>query len=136
VRRLLAALLVVLVLGGASPAAGLGRPEARLLRMTNAARERHGLAALATGPRLNAAAERHARRMADARRIYHGGYGFPWRHCWGQNVGVGPTLRAVFRALLASPGHRANVLGRCYRRVGLGVVRSDGRVWVVQDFAG
>src|SRR5204863_2678547 len=44
----------------------------------------------------------------------------------GQNVGTGPTVRAVFRAFMRSADHRANVLDRSYRRAGYGVVKFRG----------
>jgi len=48
---------------------------------------------------------------------------------WGQS---GP--RAVFRAWVASPGHRANLDNCRLRDVGLGVVIRNGRPWVTADF--
>ena len=114
----------------------IDRPEASVLHMTNELRDAHDLRPLRPGQRLNAAAERHARKMASAGRIFHGTYRFPWDRCWGQNVGVGPTVRSVFRALRRSPSHRHNMLGRCFRRAGIGVAQRGGRVYVVQNFAG
>ena len=58
------------------------------------------------------------------------------RRCWGQNVGTGPTVRAVFRAFMRSADHRANMLDRCYRRTGYGVVKFRGAAWVTVNFAG
>lgn len=56
-----------------------------------------------------------------------------WR--WiGENVGFGPDVRTVQEAFMRSPGHRANVLDRDYTQIGVGVVRRDSRVWVVQVF--
>jgi len=55
-----------------------------------------------------------------------------WRN-WGENVGVGPTPQAVEAALMASPGHRANILGN-YTRMGIGVVVAAGNIWVTERF--
>ena len=48
---------------------------------------------------------------------------------WGQ---AGP--RAVFRAWVSSPGHRANLDNCRLRDVGLGVVIRSGKPWVTADF--
>jgi uncharacterized protein YkwD len=136
VRRALAiALAGVLVF--AAPATSLDRPEERLAAMTNTARHRHDMPRLDGGPRLRVAAERQSVRMAKRGRLYHGSLGWTSGcHCWGQNVGKGPTVRAVFRAFMRSADHRANILDRCYRRAGYGVVKTRRAVWVTINFAG
>jgi uncharacterized protein YkwD len=136
VRRALAiALAGVLVL--AAPAASLDRPEQRLAEMTNTARYRHDLPRLVDRARLSAAAERQSVRMAKRGRLFHGSLAWTsGRRCWGQNVGKGPTVRAVFRAFMRSADHRTNMLDRRYRRAGYGVVKRRGAVWVTVNFAG
>jgi len=105
--------------------------------MTNTARNRHDMRRLIEGPRLRVAAERHSVRMAERGRLFHGSLAWTsGRRCWGQNVGVGPTTRAVYRAFMRSAEHRANMLDRCYRRAGYGVVKVHGAVWVTVNFAG
>jgi uncharacterized protein YkwD len=55
----------------------------------------------------------------------------------GENVAHAATVPLAHRALWASPSHRANLLGREYDRVGVGVARdTHGDVWVVETFAG
>jgi len=136
VRRALAiALAGVLVF--AAPAASLDRQEKKLATMTNTARHRHDLPRLVERARLNAAAERQSHRMAKRGRLFHGS--LAWTSgcgCWGQNVGKGPTVRAVYRAFMRSADHRDNMLDRCYRRAGYGVVKIRGAVWVTVNFAG
>jgi uncharacterized protein YkwD len=136
VRRALAiALAGVLVF--AAPAASLDRPEQRLAAMTNTARYRHDMPRLVERTRLSAAADRQSVRMAKRGRLFHGSLAWTsGRRCWGQNVGKGPTVRAVFRAFMRSVDHRANMLDRCYRRAGYGVVKNRGAVWVTVNFAG
>jgi hypothetical protein len=136
VRRALAlALAGVLVF--AAPAASVYRPAQRLAVMTNTARHLHDLPRLVGRARLSAAAERQSRRMAKRERLYHGSLAWTsGRRCWGQNIGVGPTVRAVYRAFMRSADHRANTLDRCYRRAGYGVVKTHGAVWVTVNFAG
>jgi uncharacterized protein YkwD len=56
-----------------------------------------------------------------------------WRRI-GENVGVGHTVQSLHDAFMASSGHRANILGASYNRVGIGVVHSDGKIWVTVRF--
>ena len=47
-----------------------------------------------------------------------------------------PTASAVVDGWMRSPGHRANILGRAFRRVGVGCVAdARDRLWWAQDFA-
>jgi uncharacterized protein YkwD len=55
-----------------------------------------------------------------------------WR-AFGENVGVGATPQSIEAALMASPPHRANILGN-YTHVGVGVVIANGRIWVTERF--
>jgi uncharacterized protein YkwD len=136
VRRALA-LAFAGVLLFAAPAASLDQREQSLATMTNTARYRYDLPRLVERPRLKAAAERQSLRMAKRGRLFHGSLAWTsGRRCWGQNVGTGPTVRAVFRAFMRSADHRANMLDRCYRRTGYGVVKLRGAVWVTVNFAG
>jgi len=50
-----------------------------------------------------------------------------------ENVGVGTDGLAIHQRFMASPAHRANVLGS-FRSVGVGVVESGGRLWVTVRF--
>lgn len=73
-----------------------------------------------------------AARMAERRSIFHApppGWG-----PYGENVGVGTDWRTVLAAFMASPPHRANITDPHYSRVGIGVARADGRVYVVIRF--
>lgn len=132
----LAIVLVSVLVLPPPAAASLTRPEHRLATMTNMARNRHQLPRLIKRVHLTTAAERQSRRMAERRQLFHGSLAWTsGRHCWGQNVGYGPTVRAVFRAFMLSADHRANMLDRCYGRSGYGVVKAGGGVWVTIDFA-
>ena len=121
--------------------------ESRLLVRTNVRRARHGCRPLRTNTALVAAARMHSARMSSQRDLSHrlagegdlsarvvaAGY-LHWRMlaenlAWGQ-----ATPRAVFRAWVASPGHRANLDNCRLRDVGVGVVISAGRPWVTADF--
>ena len=59
------------------------------------------------------------------------------RHGWvviGENVGYASTVRSTNRLFMHSAPHRHNILCSCFTRVGIGVVRSGGRVWVTEMF--
>jgi uncharacterized protein YkwD len=45
-------------------------------------------------------------------------------------------LYALFRAFMDSSAHRATILGRGFRRVGIGVVRDGGFLWATMIFYG
>src|SRR5260370_13177614 len=52
----------------------------------------------------------------------------------GENVAFDLDPEQAQRHLMLSPPHRANLLNPAYNVVGLGVVRSADRLYVVQDF--
>ena len=54
----------------------------------------------------------------------------------GENVGAGGSMRALFDAFMKSDVHRDNILGRGFRRVGIGVYAHDGFLWVTLIFVG
>jgi uncharacterized protein YkwD len=56
-----------------------------------------------------------------------------WRS-GAENVGEGPSAGSVEVAFMASPHHRANILGN-YTHMGVGVVvDGSGKVWVTERF--
>jgi uncharacterized protein YkwD/uncharacterized membrane protein required for colicin V production len=53
----------------------------------------------------------------------------------GENLALAPTLQLAHQGLMNSPGHRANILNRSYRTVGIGII--DGGPYglmITQDF--
>ena len=55
---------------------------------------------------------------------------------YGENVGCGQSVDSLHRLLMASSGHRANILGELFTDVGVGVdITADGTMWVTQIFA-
>lgn len=54
----------------------------------------------------------------------------------GENLALAATSRTVHQGLMDSPGHRANILGANFTRVGIGVVRGPLGLMVVQVFSG
>ena len=58
---------------------------------------------------------------------------------YGENVGVTSSTAgadSLFRAYMNSPGHRANILDRTFRFVGVWTKGSGGRRWNTIDFVG
>jgi len=121
-----------------TPASG---PAADIVARTNALRTGRGLASLGRDAGLDAAALAWARSMAASGVLAHSNLpnqvlGQPWTSA-GENVGYGPSVQVVHDALVASPGHLANIVGAKYRVIGVGaVLDASGRLWVAQLFAG
>lgn len=111
-------------------------PSADLLSMVNQARASQGLAGLLLQPDLAAIAQSHSGTMASEGILRHNPNLATATTNWsslGENVGYGGSVRQVFDAFMASPGHRANILGN-YQDIGLGVVAAGGLVWITQVF--
>lgn len=132
-KRLVLALLLVVVTAAPVQATTAREMERRLTRLTNHARIIRDISPLDRGWRLNRFARAHSRRMASEGRIFHS-HG-PSCAYWGENVGVtAGTMRSLHRAFMRSPAHRANVLNPDFRRIGVGLVRSGGFKWVTLEF--
>ncbi len=122
-------------------AAAAHRRAERLLALTNAVRVDHDRRALALDARLSRYAKRHSRAMAEAGELFHSRDlravldGLEWS-VGGENVGVGSSLTDLQGAFLASKPHRRNILRRAYDHAAIGIVRSDGRLWVTVIFYG
>jgi uncharacterized protein YkwD len=114
---------------------------ARLLRLVNDARAHHDVKRLDLNLDLSRYAKRHSDEMANRRKLFHTNDLYSrvraYRaSAWGENVGVGGTVRRVFKAFMKSDGHRRNILDRRFAKTGLGVVKRGGRVWITQIFYG
>jgi uncharacterized protein YkwD len=110
------------------------------LCLLNAERARHDLGALRLNPKLSTAGRRHSRAMVRARFFSHdspNGASFVDRiratgylegaQSWsvGENIAYGSgsrsTPRSIGRSWMNSPGHRANILSRSFREIGIGI---------------
>jgi uncharacterized protein YkwD len=104
---------------------------------TNQARHAAGLAPLSVSGDLVAAATAHAKAMASSGVLAHTVHLGSALCCWqtvGENVGRGSSAALLEAAFLASPEHRANILGD-YTQVGIGyAVDSHGQLWVSELF--
>ena len=142
------ALLIVAALLPASlltsPAASAPTPEAtyasQARKATNAERTSRNLPRLSKSACVQRFAAAQATRMANQRRLFHQDLGPILNRCGlglvGENVAVGyPNGTAVVRGWMASPGHRANILNRGYRQMGL-AARKAGNTWYVAQVFG
>ncbi len=146
------ALVFVAFLAGTLPAAGgaatPGRNESFLLDLVNGERTARGLQPLAWEPTLARLARDHAADMRSMGRATHhssrDGGTFPDRlagtdlrvRMAAENVALDRDVRSAHRGLMASPGHRANILNGELDSMGIGLARDDeGSVYVVEDFA-
>lgn len=141
------ALAASLCLGqeGAAPAID-EKAEAEFLQLFNAARKEAGLPALANDPRLREAARSHARLVEANEQISSQFPGEPALHqryatlgilqdAAAENVFIGLDVRAIHAHSLAGGSTRTNVLSERFTAVGIGVLRRDDELFVVQDFA-
>jgi uncharacterized protein YkwD len=106
--------------------------------MINETRAASGLHLLGLSERLSRIAHRHSKQMATRGTVFHSCLACEigndrWRKL-GENVGMGGDYGSVQQRFLASAPHLANIMDPKYRRVGVGVVRLGGLVWVTQIF--
>lgn len=116
--------------------------------IVNQARQQKGLAPLTPDPTLARLALLKAQDMAERGYFGHQSptYGSPfdmlrsagisYRYA-GENLAGAPDVETAHNNLMASPGHRANILNPNYTRVGIGVVEGGpyGKIFV-QLFVG
>jgi uncharacterized protein YkwD len=120
--------------------------EQQLLDLANEARTQAGAPRLTLDAGLCRAARAHAEVMFAARQLSHqfdGEPSLPQRLAAatstqldqeGENVALDFDAEKGHQHLMLSPPHRANLLNPAYNVIGLGVVRSGDRLYIVQDF--
>jgi uncharacterized protein YkwD len=120
--------------------------EGQLLALANQSRQQAGAPPLTLDNGLSRAARTHALAMLEARQLSHqfaGEPSLPARLAAttalqldqeGENVALDYDAEHGHEHLMLSPPHRANLLNPAYNVVGLGVVRSGDRLYIVQDF--
>ena len=121
--------------------------EQDLLQLANQSRQRVGAPTLVLDTGLSEAARIHAQAMLEANQLSHRFSGEPalverlaatstmQLDQAGENVALDYSAQGGHQHLMLSPPHRANLLNSAYNVVGLGVVRSGDRLYIVQDFA-
>lgn len=125
---------------------GDSQTEQQLLALANESRRKAGVTPLTLDAGLSRAAREHAQAMLEERRLSHqfqGEPALPNRLAStsrllldeeGENVALDYDAQHGHEHLMLSPPHRANLLNPAYNVVGLGVVRSGDRLFIVQDF--
>jgi uncharacterized protein YkwD len=129
--------------------------ENELLASANKSRELAGAPPLRMDESLREAARAHARRMVKSERLDHQFSGelslleriaqvsppvSPLKGALkidraGENIAYAPCAPDVHEALMRSPPHRENLLDRGFNVAGVAAIWSNGRLYVVQDFA-
>lgn len=134
---LVIAIALVVVPAPSAQAADNTVLEADVVALVNIERARHGLPRLQVRDELRDVAQQHSLRMAEQGRLHHNPAFSREIRNWGvvaENVGVGPSVSAIHRALMNSEGHRANILNQRVTEIGIGVTIANGRVWITQNF--
>lgn len=145
---------VIAVTAGTAQAAADGSPaplstdEERAVALVNADRAAQGLPPLAVNMTLVALARDYAQDMIDRRFAAHTSpdgetfegrlarYGVTYLTA-GENLAKNVSVDEATRALMNSPGHRANILSSSFTEVGIGVcLDAKGAMYVVQEFVG
>jgi uncharacterized protein YkwD len=130
------------------PTSQIKAAEQRAFDLLNADRRANGLPRLKLNGSLVVLAENYGQDMI--KRNYFSHYnpegqspfdrmrnsGINYRYA-GENLAIHKNVDAAEKALMNSPGHRANILSPNYTEVGVGVsYDSHGLVYIVQEFIG
>ena len=142
--RLAVLLTLALLVGFVAPKhaeATVTSSEISLGSQINHARALNGRARMSLNGSLSDYARRWSANMASRNRLYHNASLATWLRNWswrilGENVGYGSSTSQVYVAFMNSAPHRANILDRRYRTMGVGVVVKNGRTWVTVIFRG
>jgi len=151
-RRLMIMIAGLLMLAGGAQAARCQispQAAAQMRDMVNQQRAAKGLPKLSTDERLTQAAQAHACDMARKGYFSHRGANgsttmsrvkkLGYRACLSaENISYGwPDTGRAMQDLMQSSGHRANILRKQARAIGIGVVPKQGKAgpWYVQVFA-
>ncbi|MEW6059960.1 MAG: CAP domain-containing protein [Actinomycetota bacterium] len=148
-RRIVGVLTIAAVLTSLGSAPALASTyRSRMLRMFNAARVNHDLKPVKLNLRLSGDATAHTRKMINKDRLAHVSNlkdvldPYEWE-IGGAIVGCGSSLAAIHKAFMQSAVHHDIILVPGARRVGIGVIRTDGdsscgedAFWVTAIFYG
>ena len=130
------------------PTSQIKSAEQRAFDLLNADRRANGLPSLKLNGSLVVLAENYGKDMIKRNYFSHYNpegqspfdrmrkHGINYRYA-GENLAINRTVDAAEKALMNSPGHRANILNPNYTEVGVGVsYDTRGSVYVVQEFIG
>jgi uncharacterized protein YkwD len=145
--RLLAVVLAGTIVFGAIQAqpatAALTDSEKKIASLINKARTQRGRGKLQVSATLSELARKHSNAMVNQND--------PVKHSTtnqlltymdkancaariGENVGAASTALDMHQAFMKSPGHKENILATYWKKVGVGVKKSGGRVWTTELF--
>lgn len=122
--------------------------DAQLISLVNQARSSHGLASLTQASGLTQLSVWWSQQMVNGKtggQLAHNpnatsmlaSYGAKNWGSWGENVAKfsnGATAQQVFDAYWASPGHKANILGKDFRYIGMGTVSGSKATFNTMEF--
>jgi uncharacterized protein YkwD len=143
-RIVAASTLVVALLAmsaSVAPAASATLRRVRMLEKVNHARVERGVHTLKMDDEVVKIAHAHNVAMAMKKALFHTAdlgaklRRVSWR-VWGENVGVGMSMPRLFRAYMASPDHRANILNGRFTHVGISFIVRHGVMWSTLIFYG
>jgi len=131
----------------AAESVALSADESQMLALLNRERSVAGLSPLQSDSSLVKAARLKAQDMVDKHYFSHNSptYGSPFDMLKtfgisytfaGENLAMAASAASAHNALMASPGHRANMLNSNYDRVGIGIAMSGRYRYCVQLFTG
>jgi uncharacterized protein YkwD len=122
-------------------AASEEQSKARLVELINRDRVAEGLPALSLRNDLDGIADAHSAEMAKAQQIYHNDDLFTaatkariGARSVGENVALNKSIDDAHRRLLASPGHRANLLSPSFSLLGIGLANVNGTWYITEVF--
>jgi uncharacterized protein YkwD len=144
IRIVTAAALVATVLttvAATAPSASATLRRQKMLGWVNHARVEHGARKLQMSDYVVKLARRHCDAMATKDELFHSTNlsselrTVNWT-TWGENVGAGVDPYGLYKAYMASPDHRANILNKKFDHVGIAFVLRDGILWSTMIFYG
>jgi hypothetical protein len=134
--------LTTLGLGFVTPTAGAdpAGDASQFVSLLNQLRASKGLGPLSVDASLNGMASAWSDHMAAAGTISHNpNLASQAPSNWqtlGENVGMGPTVKSIHDAFVASPHHYENLVNATYGYIGVAVTVSNGTIFVTEDFMG
>jgi hypothetical protein len=103
----------------------------------NGERLQRRLPALVVEPVLVDVASVHTSDMISAESLFHSSSldtsAGPWQ-TWGENIGRGPSVEDIHRAMMASPHHADNILNPSYTSLGVSLIRVAAAYYVSELF--
>jgi uncharacterized protein YkwD len=113
--------------------------EKAFVRKMNAARADEDKPRLRLDPEMSKVSKVHTRAMVREESLFHTSSAVLAKRVtnWvllGENVGVGGTVSSLHEAFMNSAPHRANIMLKQFKYVGVGVKMAGDRMWVTVTF--